>query len=584
MTKYENIRYSSWELFKDIWQFIKKYKSKFFIGTFLRITSDLVWLFPPFALSEIITFAANYQLGSDTTYAWQLLVAILIIAIYHYIFHDVAKYFVYQVAENAGIDAQTSTIKHLHKLDMNWHEKESTGNKMQKIAKGGESLNRLIRVYIELTIESTINLVAILLILATINKYFSLILAFFFITYYFLSFNLTHKAVKQAHVTNLEWEKFNGIAYESINNISTIKSLGIGKGIYPFLIKISKKLKEKIKKRIQHFRVRGGILSLYQETFRFIIVGFTLWQIFLGNLEVGIIAMVILYFRKIEEASYEYASMYNEFVTAKIDLYRMKEVLRELPSIEDSGNKKFNTKWKQLDFKNIRFSYHKKNILQNFSLSIKRGEKIGIVGISGTGKSTLFKLILKLYNDYEGEIAFDTTQLKDIKRESYIKHIAVVPQETELFNLSLEENITLTQNRKNIQLLKKALKIAHVQDFIYKLPKGIKSLVGEKGIKLSGGEKQRVGIARAIYKKPDLLLLDEATSHLDIESEKKIQDSLHKFFKNVTAIVIAHRLSTIKEMDKIVVIDKGKVIEFGTFTKLMKQKGAFFRLWEKQKF
>ncbi len=217
-------------------------------------------------------------------------------------------------------------------------------------------------------------------------------------------------------------------------------------------------------------------------------------------------------------------------------------------------------------------------------MEIKKGEKIGIVGISGTGKSTLFKLILKLYNNYQGEILFDKDSLHDIKRSSYMQKVAVVPQETELFNLSLKDNITLSQDETNEALLQKSLDIAHVKDFSHKLAEGIDSLVGEKGIKLSGGEKQRVGIARAIYRQPELLLLDEATSHLDIESEKKIQEALHTFLKDITAIVIAHRLSTIKEMDRIVVMDQGEVLEVGSFQALIDKKGAFYTLWEKQKF
>ena len=139
------------------------------------------------------------------------------------------------------------------------------------------------------------------------------------------------------------------------------------------------------------------------------------------------------------------------------------------------------------------------------------------------------------------------------------------------------------EQKTNKKLLDKALSIAHISDFVDKLPKGLQTIIGEKGIKLSGGERQRLGIARAIFKQPEILLLDEATSHLDLESEEKIRDSLHKFFENVTAIVIAHRLTTIKEMDKILVIEDGKIIESGNFEKLYKEQGRFFELWEKQK-
>ncbi len=159
----------------------------------------------------------------------------------------------------------------------------------------------------------------------------------------------------------------------------------------------------------------------------------------------------------------------------------------------------------------------------------------------------------------------------------------MVLQETEVFNFTLKENIVLATGQDKPQDLANALEVAHVDDFLFKLPQGVDSLIGEKGVKLSGGEKQRLGLARAVYKNPQLLFLDEATSHLDLESEQKIQDSLHHVFQSVTAVVIAHRLTTVKEMDTIVVIEKGKLIESGSFNELYKKQGRFFELWEKQK-
>ena len=584
MKKQQTISYKNSELLKDIWSFIRPYKTKFFLGTLARSTSDLVWLFPPWAIAEIITFASHYQDGMSPKYAWMLLGMIAVVAVYHFTFHSLARYLINQVAENASIDAQKNTTRYLYNLNMEWHEKENTGNKMQKITKGGESLCRIIKIYVDLVIESSINLVAIVIILAFFNIYFAVILLFFFLTYYLISYHFLRKAADQEHLVNLEWEDFNGVAFESINNISIIKSLRIGEKIFPFLVDISQRLAKEIKKRIYYYRMREGMLNLYQELFRLILLSFTLWQIFQGNLEVGILVMVLFYFKKIEESAYEFAETHSEFITAKISMFRMKEILRTKPTIENSGTKQFNQNWKTLNCNNVTFSYHGQKVLKDFSLQIQKGEKIGIVGISGTGKSTLFKLLLKLYNDYQGEILFDTTSFQDIKRNSYMKKVAVVPQETELFNLSLEENITLCKTGKKEALLQKALEIAHIKDFAHKLPEGIKSLVGEKGIKLSGGEKQRVGIARAIYKEPEILLLDEATSHLDIESEKKIQEAFHTFFQDITAIVIAHRLSTIKEMDRIVVMSRGQVLEMGTFEELIQKKGNFYTLWEKQKF
>ena len=245
----------------------------------------------------------------------------------------------------------------------------------------------------------------------------------------------------------------------------------------------------------------------------------------------------------------------------------------------------FPTGWQKIELKNVSFNYGDNQVLKNISFNINRGERIGVIGLSGAGKSTLFKLLLKEYEDFEGEILVDGTPIQQISKEDYFKHVAVVLQETEVFNFSLRENIYLagTDATNKEGELQKALEIAHVTEFLPKLPDGVDTPIGEKGVRLSGGEKQRLGIARAVFKQPQLLLLDEATSHLDLESEEKIQDSLHQFFRSVTAVVIAHRLTTIKEMDKILVIEDGEVIESGNFAELTAKQGRFYELWEKQR-
>jgi ABC-type multidrug transport system fused ATPase/permease subunit len=239
-----------------------------------------------------------------------------------------------------------------------------------------------------------------------------------------------------------------------------------------------------------------------------------------------------------------------------------------------------------LELKELSFSYGNKQVLHRLSLTIRRGERVGIVGVSGAGKSTLFKLLLKEHENYEGQILLGGVPLRHISRDELFSHSAVVLQDTEVFHFTLRDNITLANlpHAKDEALLEKALQVAHVTDFLPRMPEGVETYIGEKGIKLSGGEKQRVGIARAIFKQPEILFLDEATSHLDVESEEKIQDSLHQFFHSVTAVVIAHRLSTIKEMDRIVVLEEGRIVEEGSFDALHDRKGRFYELWEKQKF
>ncbi|MFT7184386.1 MAG: ABC-type multidrug transport system fused ATPase/permease subunit [Oceanicoccus sp.] len=579
------MNYSNFALLKDLLSLMWPQRRRFFAGTLLRFTSDLVWLFPPWALAEIINLATEYQTGDDLTQVWTLLALVAIIGVYHYAVHDWAKYMIYPIAERMRVTIFEKGIKQMFMLDNDWHEKENSGNKIQRINKAGESSNDLVRLYVDLLLESTVNIIGMTLVLFTISRAVSLYMVVFFISFYFLNRLMINRPSRETYKTNIEWEEFDGVVFESVNNIATIKALGVWRSIMTWLESSSKRLNKQIKERVFWYRIRSGVLNLYQVVFFQILLIFVVYQVFQGVLEVGMIALVLLYFQKISSAASEFAEVSYRFELGRVSIMRYKEIMDAKPTAEVSGTKKFPDKWKKLEIKELSFSYEGNKVLKNVNLKIKRGEKVGIVGVSGTGKSTLFKLLLKLYDRYEGHILFDGKELKDIKRDSYVKHFAYVPQETELFNLSLKQNVTLSvSGRYDKKRFEQALKIAHVDDFVNKLPEGVDSLIGEKGVKLSGGERQRVGIARAIYTQPELLLLDEATSHLDADSESKIQSALHDFFKGVTAIVIAHRLSTLKEMDRIVVMARGKVLEQGTFEELIQLKGAFHKLWEKQKF
>jgi ATP-binding cassette subfamily B protein len=221
-------------------------------------------------------------------------------------------------------------------------------------------------------------------------------------------------------------------------------------------------------------------------------------------------------------------------------------------------------------------------LFHGLDLSIKPGEKIGLVGHSGSGKTSLTKLLLR-YNDIDaGEINIDGQSIAKITQEELRRHIAYVPQEPLLFHRTIQENIAYGKPDATEEEIIAAARKAHAHEFIQKLAKGYDTLVGERGVKLSGGQRQRIAIARAILKDAPILVLDEATSALDSESEKLIQEALWELMKGRTAIVIAHRLSTVQKMDRILVLDNGKITEQGTHADLVKQQGTYAQLWAHQ--
>lgn len=236
----------------------------------------------------------------------------------------------------------------------------------------------------------------------------------------------------------------------------------------------------------------------------------------------------------------------------------------------------------QIEFKNVSFAYKEKNVLNNFNLTIKKGETIAVVGHSGSGKSTLANLLTRFYDVKKGRILIDGIDIKDVKLIDYRKHFGLVTQDSILFNDSIFNNIALGDDSPSLDKVIDAAKIANADEFIEQLPSKYHENVGEGGGKLSGGQKQRLSIARAVYKNPPIMVLDEATSALDTQSEKLVQDALDKMMANRTSIVIAHRLSTIINADRIVVLENGNIKEIGTHTELIEKNGIYSKLIQMQ--
>jgi ATP-binding cassette subfamily B protein len=305
-----------------------------------------------------------------------------------------------------------------------------------------------------------------------------------------------------------------------------------------------------------------------------------------GILATGIFITAQLYAVRLSGSFWDASSMLRTFERLFADAHEMTEMLQQKTKLKDASDAKELLSSKgEIRFNNVNFHYSddiNQNVIENFNLVVKPGEKVGIVGKSGGGKTTLTKLVLRFMDIQDGEITIDGQNIACVTQQSLRQAISYVPQEPLLFHRSIAENIGYGQKETNLEDIIKAAKLAQAHDFIKSLPNQYKTEVGEHGVKLSGGQRQRVAIARALLKDSPILVLDEATSALDSESEILIQKALWKLMENRTALVIAHRLSTIQKMDRIIVVDNGRIIEEGSHKQLLAKNGTYASLWKHQ--
>lgn len=576
--------YSYWDYLRFVWQRLRPYRGRFLVATLFRITSDIVWLYPAYGIATIINALSAPQTENvpHTLLVTGLLLAAAVA--WRMTGQFCSKYFGYQVAEQTALDARIMTTRHLLRVDMQWHERENAGNKLKRIDRGADAVSRTLRLWVNAIIEIVVNFVGVTWIISRTAPGLGISLLVFLATFLVLSHFLTKQASIMENLVDQKEEDMQGLSYEALNNIRTVKALAMTRSLGARLQNEGAEFLRRMRRRILRFQLRSNILGGWGQLFRFGSLFYLALGVFHGNFTLGFLILFQFYFGRTWESVAELSELAPDIVSAKYAIGRMERILREPVRIDDErGKRSFPKDWRTIAVEHLSFSYGYQAVLHDLSFTIRRGERIGIVGLSGAGKSTLFKLFMKENEGYEGTIRFDGEPLREIEKQSYLQSMAAVLQETEVFNFTLRDNITIANPDDPWANLEQALEIAHVNDFLGKLPLGLNTLIGEKGFRLSGGEKQRVGIARAIYKNPQILLLDEATSHLDIESEKKIQDSLHRFFQTVTAIVIAHRLTTIKEMDRILVIEGGRIIESGSFPELQAKRGRFSELWEQQR-
>jgi ATP-binding cassette subfamily B protein len=478
-----------------------------------------------------------------------------------------------------------TTFEHIHALSLRYHLTRRTGALTRVMDRGVKGVAFLLRFMLFSIGPLFLELVMICAVLATLFDWrFLLVVAGTMTLYIWFTFAVTEWRVRIRRVMNDRDNEANQRAVDSLLNFETVKYFGAERreatrydeameGYEGAALKTANSLA--LINMGQAVIINGGLVAVMVMAAK----GVTD-----GSFTVGDFVMVNAYMLQVMAPLNFLGFVYREIRQSLVDMGQMFDLLDDNAEISDKPNAvPLSVTNGTIELENVTFGYDEdRAILKGVDLSVPGGQTVAIVGASGSGKSTIGRLLFRFYDVQDGALRIDGQDVRDVQQESLHDAIGVVPQDTVLFNDTIRYNIAYGRDGATEEDVIEAAKAAQIHDFITALPDGYDTAVGERGLKLSGGEKQRVGIARTLLKNPPILLLDEATSALDTDTEQGIKEALARAGEGRTVITIAHRLSTIAEADRIVVLEKGEVIEEGTHAALLDKKGRYAQLWTRQ--
>ena len=501
------------------------------------------------------------------------------------VFFDEAKEFVFaRVAQKAVRGAALKAFQHLHSLSLAFHLNRQTGGLTRAIDRGSKGIEFLLRFAAFEIVPVLVELIAVGIVLwVTFGLLYALVTVTTVIIYIIYTIKVTEWRIGIRRQMNIADENASTKAIDSLLNFETVKYFNSEKIEADRFDNAMKSYEDSAVKARASLSVvnigQGAIIAIGL----FLIMGMAGEDIASEKMSIGDFVVVNTFLLQLYLPLNFLGFVYREIRQSLLDIGRMFALVDEMPDIVDKQNAyDLDVHSGKIEFKNIKFSFGNRVILKNLNFVVNPGHKVAIVGPTGAGKSTISKLLFRFYDPSSGTISIDNQNIKNVTQSSLRSNIGVVPQDTVLFNDTIKYNISYSKPGASIEEINKAAKLSSIDRFIANLEIGYDTIVGERGLKLSGGEKQRVAIARALLKNPKIFIFDEATSALDSKTEKSIEKSLKKLSNKNTTLVIAHRLSTIIDADKIIVLENGTIAEQGSHKELIKKNGLYAEMWMRQ--
>jgi len=567
-------------LFPYLWAF----KGRVLIALSFLVCAKIVWVAMPWAMKHIVD-SLDSSLHQAIAVPFMFLFAYGFFRFGSVAFSEIRDAVFSRVTERAMRLASLQVFEHLHKMDLEFHLSRQTGGISRDIDRGTNGIHFLLRFLVFNIFPTLLELVMVASILVVaFNVWFALITLFAvitFITFTVITTEWRNRFVREANTLD---SKSNTRAIDSLLNYETVKYFGNETWeAEQFDENLASWESARLKNRMSLLALNTGQAAIIAMALTGMMI-MAAYDVVAGEITLGDLVMINAYTIQIFLPLNFLGFVYREIRRALTDIENLFSLLTKTPKIEDEVDaSELVVTQGFVEFYGVSFGYHAdRSILKNVSFSIQPGEKVALVGGSGAGKSTLGRLLFRFYDVDQGEVRIDGQSIRKVTQQSLRRAIGVVPQDTVLFNDTIFNNVRYGRPSASDEEVWQAIELAHLASFIQSLPDKEHTLVGERGLKVSGGEKQRIAIARVLLKNPPILLFDEATSALDSHSEHAILQAMNEVSESRTTIVIAHRLSTVIDADQIIVLNDGQIVEQGTFSGLLANDGHFAAMWRRQ--
>ncbi len=576
---------STWVLLR-LWRFARPYKKQLAAGFALTLASTAASLVPPYMTIPLMDdILIPYQSGQQISASLvaMYLGGLLLAALLAWGLGWARTYILALVSERIGADLRTTTYEHLMRLSLDYFGSKRTGDLMARIGSETDRINVFLSLNALDFITDVLMICMTAAILFSINPWLALVTLVPLPFIAWLIHNVRDRLRTGFERIDRVWSEVTNVLADTIPGIRVVKAFAQEKreaDRFRAANQYNLEVNDKLNKTWSLFT---PTVSLLTEIGLLVVWAFGIWLVSHHDITVGVLTAFIAYIGRFYGRLDSMSRIVSVTQKAAAGAKRIFDILDHVSNVPDPVNPvAMKSLEGRIEMDGIGFRYGSRSVIRGLSLDIRPGEMIGLVGHSGSGKSTLVNLICRFYDVTDGAIRVDGVDIRRIAVADFRRHIGLVLQEPFLFFGTIAENIAYGKPEATREEIIAAARAAHAHDFILRLPHGYDSLVGERGQGLSGGERQRISIARALLINPRILIMDEATSAVDTETEKEIQKALDNLVQGRTTIAIAHRLSTLRKADRLVVMDKGQVVEVGPHDELMERRGAYWRLYEAQ--